>query len=393
MSRRLQLIVLALVHFTVDFYAGLTVTIAEPTLTSHLGVGISRVAFLVGGCALLINVIQPVSQWLLPRGGAAILLLVTPLMAATMALIGLSGNYWIVAAMLTVSAVGIGIVHPEGALVAHSLAGKHEGMGISSFIAGGYLGFSLGGLVAGLWTEYHDQGLANFWMLLLPSLIVTALVVASRVHRYDGHMNAEATGPDTGNGAIPFCLVLTLAIGVAINMCLLGRLLPILLVRTFPELDAQGWSGAAVFATGVGAVTGMFIWGHLSQRFGRGRTITVVMLSGLPFLWMLLHLQTISLAPVWAIGVGFTIGGIFPLCILLARQAHGLPRRLRIGLALGGAWGSGEIAFMCAGKYIGQFPEGAIAPVASMLNLCWLAVTVAIVSALLIARINEKAQS
>ena len=53
-----QLAVLTLVHFTVDFYGGLTIPIPEPTLTGHLEVALPMVALLVGGCALLTNIIQ-----------------------------------------------------------------------------------------------------------------------------------------------------------------------------------------------------------------------------------------------------------------------------------------------------------------------------------------------
>jgi len=382
-----QLAVLTFVHFTVDFYGGLTVPIPEPTLTGHLAVTLPRVALLVGGCALLTNVIQPVSQWLLPRRGAPLLLLAAPLMAACVALIGLSSEYWIAATLLIVGAVGIGIVHPEGALAAYSVAGTRRGLGMGIFMSGGYLGFSLGSLVAGLWTEYRDQGLDNFWLLVLPAVLAAGLVWVTRLHRIEGHMAEDAAAEGDG---IPVWPVLALTVAIAVNICVLVRFLPILLVRTFPELDAQGWGGTAVFVMGFSAVAGMCLWGRLSVRFGLGRTIAVVMLAGLPFLWLLLHVRVISMTPVWGAGVGFTMSAMFPLCVVLVRQAHGLPQRLRMGLAIGGAWGTGELVFVLGGRYVGRFPEGAVRPVASVLNLCWLLAVLTIVMALCVAGMERR---
>ena len=385
-----QLLVLTLVHFVVDFYGGLTVPIAEPTLTSHLVVGLPTVAFLIGGCALLINVIQPFSQWFLPSSGAPALLLIAPLMAACVALIGLSGAFWIVAALLIVSAIGIGVVHPEGALAAHSLAGSRKGLGISFFMAGGYLGFSTGSLTAGLWTEFHDQGLAHFWLLILPALVTVALVALSRLHRIKGHM-----GPLTAvenDSEIPLVLVLLLTFCIAVTMCLLTRFLPILLVRRFAGTDAQGWAGTTIFVTGVSGVTGMFLWGHLADRIGSGRIISMVLPLSLPFLWLLFRIDSIFMAPVWALGIGFTLGAVFPLCVLLARHAGGLPQRLRMGLAIGGAWGTGELVFMLGGKYVGRFPAGMAEPVVSVLNLCLLLVITATSAAVIVSRIERRAE-
>lgn len=365
-----SLLVLTLVHFTVDFYGGLTVPIAEPTLTDHLGVGLPAVAFLIGGCALLVNLIQPLSQWILPKGGAPILLLVAPLMAAGTSLIGLSSSFAVVAMLMVISATGIGIVHPESALAAHSLAGSRKGIALGLFMAAGYLGFSMGGLLSGLWAGYRQQGLARFWWLALPALISAVLVLRTRLYRLEGHLQEDppAAGDD---GRLPVGLVLLLAFCITINLCLLIRFLPIFLVRSFPGPEAQQWAGGTAFSIGISGVAGMFLWGHLSDRFGTGRTMTLALPAGLPFLWLLLRIESAAMAPVWAAFVGATLGALFPLCVVLARHARGLPQRLRMGLVIGGAWGLGGLAFVLGGAYIGRFPPGAVAPVQTMLRLCW----------------------
>ena len=80
-SARARLVILTLVHFTVDFYGGLTIPLPEPTLVRHLGVALPRVALLIGMCAIVVNLIQPLSGWLLPKRGMPSLLWAAPLAA------------------------------------------------------------------------------------------------------------------------------------------------------------------------------------------------------------------------------------------------------------------------------------------------------------------------
>lgn len=381
-----RLAILALVHFTVDFFAGILIPLLEPTLTQHFGVDLARVALLVGGTAIIVNVIQPVSGWILPRKGAPILLLLGPPTAALVACIGLTDSLLIMAVMLITASIGIGIVHPEGALAAHSLAGERKGLGVSTFMAAGYFGFALGSLVSGVWVESHDPGLARFWLLALPALIVVILVLLSGLHRLQGHVDEEMF---SHLGVLPFKLVLGLAVCIAVNVCILVRFITIFLVRSFPGQDPQSWGGAAVCVMGVSGGLCAFVWGHLSDRFRSGWLIFAAQLLGAPFLYLLLRVRSASTAPVWALGVGLTMGAVFPLTIVLAREARGLPQRLRIGLVIGGAWCMGEVAFILGGKYVTLFPEDMARPVASVLNVCWVCLAATAILAAILARVER----
>ena len=55
-------------------------------------------------------------------------------------------------------------------------------------------------------------------------------------------------------------------------------------------------------------------------------------------------------------------------------------------VAIGGAWGLGEIVFMAAGKAIGRYPAGAARPVYAVLSLCWLLMAASAVLAAVVAR-------
>jgi len=383
-----RLFILTLVHFSVDFCGGLTIPLPEPTLTSHLGVALPRVAILVGGFALFANLIQPLSAWFLPRRGAPILLAVAPPASAAIAALGLSGNYWVAALLLAVAAAGIGLVHPEAALAAHSLSERGAGLRMGIFMSGGYFGFSAGSLIGGLWLEAHTPSLAGFWILGLPALAVTLLVVASGLHRVEGHVTEDDNGGEQGP---PFALSVWLCVSIATGMCLLARFLPIYLVRRFPAGGGQGWGGATVFATGVAGALCAFAWGHISEGRRRGRYVAAAQIMGLPFLLMLVRTHSVLLAPLLGLGIGATMGAVFPLSVVIARESTGAGRRLSMGMAIGGAWATGELAFILGGIYVGRFPEGSSEPIATVLYSCVGIAALTAAIALYVAKYEEVA--
>lgn len=357
------LMLLVAVHFLVDFYGGLLAPLPQPTLTTHLDTDIGRVALLVGGWALLVNLVQPLSGWLLPRRGLPIILLLGPPAAAFSALIGLNQSFAGVAALLLVSGIGIGVVHPEATLAVQSLGGKHAGAAVGLFMSVGYFGFALGGMVGGIWVEW--RGLDRFWLLALPAILLTVIAAFNKLHRIDGHIAEHEKPAEQPVGFFP---VFGLAIGVAVTMCLIIRFITILLVRRFPEAAAQGWGGTTVFATGVTGAIGAFLWGHISDRVGAARVLALLQLAALPLLWGLISVSRIGHAPVWGLGLGLTLGSAFPLVVVLARQARGFSQRLRMGLIIGGAWGLGETVFMFGGHWLKQFSETDPDPVARLLR-------------------------
>ena len=366
-SNGARLFVLVLVHFTVDFFGGLTIPLAEPTLVTQLGAALPQVAILLGGFALFVNFIQPLSAWFLPKQGAPLILVLAPPAAAAVAMLGLTGNYWVAAAMLLVAGTGIGLVHPEAALAAHGLSSNRAGLSMGIFMSGGYFGFATGSLVSGIWVENHTPGLAQFWMLGLPAILVSLLVVASGLHRFEGYM---ADDHDAGQAGPSFALAVLLCLAIATTMCLLARFIPIYLVRRFPGQAGQGWGGATVFATGVAGALGSFVWGYFSEGHRRGRFVATAALLATPFLFVVARIPAPWVSPLLGLGVGATIGAVFPLTVVLARESPGSGHRLRMGLAIGGAWATGEVMFVIGSAYVGRFPDGASAPVATVLNAC-----------------------
>ncbi len=378
-----KLVVLSAVHFCVDFYAGVIVPLPEPTLTRHLGVGLPVVTLIIGCTAFLVNLVQPLGGWLLPKRGLPFILLIAPPLAALAAAIGLTHSIAVTTGLLAVSSIAIGIVHPEAALASCTLSGQKQGLGMGFFISGGYLGFATGSLISGIWVERFNQDISHLWILSLPAFVVMSLVLYVGLHRIQGHSHEDQNrSADT----VPFALTLTLAVSIAVFNLLVVRLSTIYLVRSFPEQGAQAWGGATVFALGIAGALGAFLWGYFSDKLGCARMILILSTVGIPFYYMFLRIDSPQLAPVLGAIIGLTLGGTFPLTVVLARRARGTAHRFRIGLSIGGAWGTGELAFIMAGKYIGGFLPTETAPVMTVFKLCWIPIACSILLAFVIDR-------
>jgi hypothetical protein len=292
--------------------------------------------------------------------------------------------------MLLVAAAGIGLVHPEAALAAHSLSRGRAGLSMGLFMSGGYFGFAAGSLVAGLWVESHTPSLAGFWMLGLPAFAVTLLVLASGLHRLEGHGGEDLKGPEQGP---PFALSVMLCVAIATTMCLLTRFLPIYLVRRFPGGGGQGWGGATVFASGIAGALSAFAWGHISEGRRRGRYMAAAQLLGLPFVIVLTRVPSLHVAPLLGLGIGATMGAVFPLSVVLARESPGAGHRLRMGLAIGGSWAIGELAFVVGTAHVGRFPDGAVEPVVTVLHFCITVTAVTAAATMLLAQHEKPSRS
>jgi predicted MFS family arabinose efflux permease len=384
-SPSFRIFVLTLAHFTVDFYVGLIIPLPEPFLINHLNTDLLAVMALVSTSAVIFNGIQPLAGAFLPKRAWPMIMVAAPVLAALTGLVGLTHHYAVVALLLWTAAVGIGCLHPEGAALAHGLARKRPGLVVAVFMSGGNLGFASGALVGGVWAA--KWGLDGIWIVSLLGLITLVLLLLSGAYRVSAPSNASETSTPKREG-LPFVLVMILAVSVTATVTLLSRLLPVYLYRCFGR-EAVAYAGAAFFLTGLAGVAGSYVWGFFSGRFGCGRIIILAEILGLPFLYLMIHPGSMSLVPFFGLGLGLTLTGVFPLAVVMAHQARGLNRRARLGLAIGGAWGLGELLALGGAKYVDQFPPGAPEPVAQVLGLCYVLVGLTVVISIVVARMER----
>jgi MFS family permease len=361
-----KITVLALLHLGIDFCGGLLIPLPDPTLIEFYGCNLATIMLVVSGSALFINFIQPIAGVALAKKQIPYLLVLCPILAAVTSLIGLSDNYWIFAGLLIISGTGIGLMHPEATMILHTLTDKRAGLATSIFMSAGFLGFSLGSLIGGWWAQNFE--LNYLWILFGIGIILAILVRIAGLHNIQHAHEAKSV---IKKGNIPFPAVLITSMLIAINLVIIYRLLPIFYVRKFGN-EFQFMAGSIPFYIGLAGAGGSFIWGYLSDYRGCGILLLPLYLLGMPFYYFMIHLSTVNHAILPAIFFGLTIGGSFPLTIILARKAKSFAMRLRMGLCIGGAWGIGELLVIAASEYIDTFPETAPTGVFNVLQLLWI---------------------
>ncbi len=380
-----QLAVLVFLHMLVDFYSGLLLPLPEPTLTQHFGVSLSWVMLLVSSSAILVNVAQPLAGKFLPQKRLPVLLWLCPLLSAVVCLVGISASYGAGWLFLMVSGLGIGVMHPEAVSAAQALSGKRLGLVTSIFMSFGFFGFSLGSLVGGWWG--HRLGLDYFWVLATPALAGVFFAWASGL--LSSHPLAVRARAESEAETIPFRMAFSLSALIAINLTILYRLFPVYWIRRFGA-DAQAEAGSLLFLIGLTGAAGSFAWGMLSDRIGAGRVLAALYLLGLPAMMYLSHGAETGGGALWAVLLGGTVGGTFPLAVVLARRATAFPLRLRLGLCIGGAWGLGEIGVIGMSALIDRAAPDDYRPVQVFLRVCPVLMAMVIVQAAVMVRRGKR---
>jgi len=142
------MLIAALGHFSVDFFAGL-LPVLMAQLSVSFGLSNREVGFAVVAYTFTSSLSQPLFGYLGDRfGGRLVAGAGISWIAAWMVVAGFAQNYYILLASLLLAGLGSGAFHPQGAV--YAARNTKKGSGISIFFVGGRLGFTAGPLVGGI---------------------------------------------------------------------------------------------------------------------------------------------------------------------------------------------------------------------------------------------------
>ncbi len=368
-----RIFILTALHFIVDFFIGITVPLAEPTLTSQLSVSLFMIMIIMSSTDIVVNAIQPLSGFFLPKKGLPILLLLSPILAGTTTLIGLTDNYYLVFLLMIHSAFWVGIVHPEAVLTLQDLS-KNPSFATAIFMSGGFLGFSTGCFVGGIYGQ--KIGIGSMWIFIIPGLLIALFVYLSNLYKYEPKVEPKDIAK-CAEGKVHFLYIVGLAICVTTILCFFSRILPVYMVRKFGN-EAQIWGGTALLFIGISCSVSSFLWVYLSKFFNSGFIIIFTYICGSVFIYLIKVVDNVSYIPMLCIGIGTFLGGVFPLIIAMSKNAKGGTPRLKAGLSIGGAWGAGALIIMFCSKYIDLFPETDISSIEFLMDLCGIVIFISI---------------
>ena len=305
-----------------------------PFLVAQRGIDYAAAAGLMFASSSLSSLIQPLlgiladrkqRPWLMGFG-----ILLTGLGIAS---IGFLNNYWSIFAVIMFAGFGSALFHPEGGRMANCVAGEKKGRAMSTFTAGGNLGFVVGPLITAVTVPMW--GLKGTAALLIPTFAMVVVLFALRkklqilsdIQQRKVVEKAAAEHRKDDWGAF-----LKLCVSIFMRSIVQNG------IQTFIPLywagvlmQTQQRSSLMVTVISLASAAAAFTGGRLADRFGFKRVICVAFSMVMPLIILLLFTKNVLLATILVIPISaMTQLGHSPAVVLGQRY---LPNRL--GLASG----------------------------------------------------------
>jgi MFS transporter, FSR family, fosmidomycin resistance protein len=348
---------LALGHFVTDLYPAFLPPLL-PLLIEKFQISITRVSLLATVLTLSASLTQPLFGFLFDRIGGRKMIIFGPVIGGlSLSLIGLAPRYSILVVLLILGGLGAASYHPEAAALTASLSGGKRTFGMSIFMLGGNLGFSLGpflilAIVTSLGLEWTFLasipafGLA--WLLHkrapLPEALRVSSTGANLQASYDPNTNALSSSSSNRRN-LGFGILFSVVLFRVTTVLSLFTFLPILQKLRGFSLVASG-SSVAVFM-GCGALGGL-IGGYIADRLGRKKIILASLIVSIPVFLAFFHLKgPISFFILALLGFLFFLSE--PSCIVMAQEMAPQKTRTASGLIMGMAWGMAGCGVLATG--------------------------------------------
>ena len=330
---------LALGHFVIDLYAAFLPPLL-PLLIDKFQISFTSASLLAAVLSLSASVTQPVFGFLFDKLGGWKMIIWGPVVAGlSLSSLGLASHYSVLILLLILGGLGLSSFHPEAAALTTSLSGQRRTRGMSIFMLGGNLGYSLGPFLI-LMVVIH---LGLEWSLFAS---LPALGAAWVLHRYA--LLGEKAPKIHSTSSIKIESSLNrrvLGFSVLFSVVVL-RVTTVLSLVTFLPM-VQNLRGFSLIAAG-GSITvfmacgafGGLIGGYLADRVGRRKTILTSFILVLPALSAFLYWKGPMSFFILAL-LGFLLYISEPSCIVLAQEMVPQQTRTASGLIMGMAWGLG----------------------------------------------------
>jgi FSR family fosmidomycin resistance protein-like MFS transporter len=322
--RNTRLLMLALGHFSIDFFSGAAATIVLAAQTRPLGLSLAQVGMLAFLYTMATSITQPLFGWLSDRVRGPLLALGGFLwMLGFFALTGLARSALAFSVVLVTAGLGASAFHPPGAAGARLLSqADSRGRAMSIFLAGGAFGHAFGPLVAGI-VLGEPLGPRGTLAMAAAGLIVAPFLVwgLSRL-RYDTPTAAPSDKPasklDLSAAAI---MGIVLLMAVIFVRSWATRSLRTFLPQYYSNLQdlPLDFSGDLLFAWGLPAAFGTLVSGFIADRVGRRTVIAVTLLVSAPLMFFQLRTTGPGLVIITAL-IGFCLTASNPLAVSLGQE-------------------------------------------------------------------------
>lgn len=348
------LILLSLGHLVTDIYQG-ALPVTLPFIKEKLALSYTMTGFILMMANFTSSILQPLFGFYSDKKQKAILLPIGLLCAGLgFSFISIPDSYTVILFMVAISGLGVASYHPEGYKTANFFTGEKSVTGMAIFSVGGNLGFSLGPILSIYIIQY--LGFSSLPVIVLPSLIVTALILYQRniiAIPVMEHAKRQAEAPRAGDGAY-ISLFMLIAIVIMRTWTQMGLLTYIPFYYINYMKGDPLYAGKLVFVYLVCGAVGTMIGAPLADKWGHRRFLRTTMLLATATLPLMFFVKGYMLFFVLGLQ-GMLLISTFAVTVVMAQKL--LPARLGIasGLMVGFAIGTGGIGVTVLGIIADNF--------------------------------------
>lgn len=381
------------IHSAVDFLSFVLVSLL-PTFATHLDLSRAEKASILAAGSIFSGFSQPVVGWLSDRFDTRSLATLGMLLAVvSVGCYGFATSFWMLLALGSLAALGIGAFHPPAAAAMGQLSGRRRSLGIAIFFMAGMLGGMAGNVLSPRYVEFMSvaasdttrpavtSGLRALMWLMIPGLAGCALLAWAihRVgHREHNHRELRSAIP-AAEMKLRWRAVTLLYLGniakFTVNMALVYLYIQWVEQWTLRmagrddltaslSLLASQRNGMMQAAMQLGMGGGGIALGALLTWQWEKRALVIIPLAGAIFIAIFPHIDQLGaqhpqlvlpLAMACAVAGGIGFGGLVPVTIAIAQRLLPHGASLASGMMMGGAWG-----FAAAGPFLARWLEGAV---------------------------------
>ena len=312
-----QVLPVVAAHFAHDIYtAGVAPLL--PVLIQKLSLSLTQAGAL-SACLQIPSLLNPLIGYMADKVNLSFFVILAPAITATLlSSIGLTSNYLVLMLLLFCAGASIAAFHATAPAMIGRVSGRRVGLGMSLFMVGGELAYTLGPLLA-VWA-------VTTWTLDGYYRIVVIGWAASLVlfWRLKGNGKGIAAHPEKP-GSLRLILPQLPAVFVPLALITLFRQPLMESLSTFlptylSERGASLWvAGASLSVFELSGVPGLLLSGWVSDRIGRKQVLIVTSLASSILALVFINL-TGWLAVVALLALGFFSLSIMPVFLAMAQE-------------------------------------------------------------------------
>jgi len=293
------------------------------------------------------SLLQPIIGRLADRKNLRIFIIIAPaITGSAMSLLTISPNYGFLVFLLVLAGISTSFLHALGPVIGSKFSGDQLGKGMSIWMVGGELGRALGPLVTVTALGYLTM--EKFPWVMMAGLFTSVMLyfkfkdITTQSQTEQVSVPWKEDLPKIKNVLLPLMLII-------ITRGMASSALTIFLPTYLTNQDVKFWvSGAALTILEVSGMTGAFVIGSLSDRFGRYRMLLISTI--LTPILMVLFLQS---STAWKIPLlillGFSLISVVPVIMAIVMENFSENRSFANGIYMAVSFVIGSIASILVG--------------------------------------------